>query len=97
MIVAERKTIPELVDILRGHTNILVLGFGTCVTVCLAGGEREVSIIASALRIASRTQNLGFKVSELTIERQCDNIFIEQAFSHTISFAPPGQVGLAIR
>ena len=79
MIVAERKTIPELVDILRPHKNILVLGCGTCVTVCLAGGEREVSIISSALRIASRTQGLGFKISELTIERQCDDIFIEQA------------------
>ena len=79
MIVAERKTITELVDILRGHKNILVLGCGTCVTVCLAGGEREVSIIASALRIAASTQNLGFNVSELTIERQCDNIFLEQA------------------
>ncbi len=79
MIVAERKTIPELVDILRPHKNILVLGCGTCVTVCLAGGEREVSIISSALRIASRTQGLGFRISELTIERQCDDIFIEQA------------------
>jgi ferredoxin len=79
MIVAERKTIPELIDILREHQKILVLGCGTCVTVCLAGGEREVSIISSALRIASKTQGLGFKVSELTIERQCDNIFIEQA------------------
>lgn len=79
MIVAERKTIPQLVDILKRHKKILVLGCGTCVTVCLAGGEREVSIIASALRIASRVQKLGFEVSELTIERQCDNIFIEQA------------------
>lgn len=79
MIVAERKTIPELIDILAKHKNILVLGCGTCVTVCLAGGEREVSIIASALRIASQTRGLGWKVSELTIERQCDNAFIEQA------------------
>jgi len=79
MIVAERKTIPEMVEILKRHKKILVLGCGTCVTVCLAGGEREVSIIASALRIASRVQGLGFEVSELTIERQCDNIFIEQA------------------
>jgi ferredoxin len=79
MIVAERKTIPELIDILSTHQKILVLGCGTCVTVCLAGGEREVSIISSALRIASKAKNLGFEVSELTIERQCDNIFIEQA------------------
>src|SRR4030042_886647 len=79
MIVAERKSIPELVEILKGHKKILVLGCGTCVTVCLAGGEREVSIIASALRIASRVQGLGFEINELVIERQCDNIFIEQA------------------
>ena len=79
MIVAERKTIPELIEILGPHKKILVLGCGTCVTVCLAGGEREVSIIASALRIASRVQGLGLEINELVIERQCDNIFIEQA------------------
>ncbi len=79
MIVAERKRIPELVDILKEHNNILVLGCGTCVTVCLAGGEREVSIISSALRIASRLRGLDFNIEEMTIERQCDNIFIEQA------------------
>jgi ferredoxin len=79
MIVAERKSIPELIEILKPHKKILVLGCGTCVTVCLAGGEREVSIIASALRIASRVHGLGFEIDELVIERQCDNIFIEQA------------------
>jgi ferredoxin len=79
MIVAERKNIPELLDIVKDHRKILVLGCGTCVTVCLAGGEREVSIISSALRIAGRLQNLPLQVEELTIERQCDNVFIEQA------------------
>lgn len=79
MIVAQRKSIPELVEILNGNKKILVLGCGTCVTVCLAGGEREVSIIASALRIASYVQDLEFEIGELTIERQCDNVFIEEA------------------
>ena len=79
MIVAERKSIPELIDILQAHNRILVLGCGTCVTVCLAGGEREVSIISSALRIAGKAKRLTFRIDELTIERQCDNVFIEQA------------------
>jgi len=79
MIVAERKRIPELMDIIKEHKKVLVLGCGTCVTVCLAGGEREVGIIASALRMASRLADRDLKVEELTIERQCDNVFIEQA------------------
>ena len=79
MIVAQRKSIPELFDIINGHKNVLVLGCGTCVTVCLAGGEREVSIISSALRIASKKKDMQIKINELTIERQCDNVFIESA------------------
>ncbi len=79
MIVAERKTIPELIQILKDHKKILVLGCGTCVTVCLAGGEREVCIIASALRMASKLAGHPLQVEELTIERQCDNVFIETA------------------
>jgi ferredoxin len=79
MIVAERKKINDLLDIVKEHKNVLVLGCGTCVTVCLAGGEREVSIISSALRIASRVAGLGLAFEELTIERQCDNVFIEAA------------------
>ena len=79
MIVAERKSIPELIEILNGHKKVLVLGCGTCVTVCLAGGQREVGIISSALRMASKLNGNPLDVEELTIERQCDNIFIEEA------------------
>ncbi len=79
MIVAERKRIPEILDIVKDHKNVLVLGCGTCVTVCLAGGEREVSIISSALRIASKKSGKYIKFNEFTIERQCDNVFIEGA------------------
>ena len=79
MIVAQRKNIPELLDIVEKHRKVLLLGCGTCVTVCLAGGQREVSIIASALRMAARLKNQPLEVEELTIERQCDNVFLEQA------------------
>ena len=79
MIVASRKKIPEILDIIKDHKNVLVLGCGTCVTVCLAGGEREVAIISSALRIASKKAGQQIEINEFTIERQCDNVFIEGA------------------
>jgi ferredoxin len=79
MIVAQRKSIPDLLEIVKSHKKILVLGCGTCVTVCLAGGQREVGIIASALRMAAKLKGLPLQVEELTIERQCDNVFLEQA------------------
>ena len=79
MIVAERKKIPEIAEIIKPHKKVLVLGCGTCVTVCLAGGEREVSIISSALRIAARVNGYEYEIEEHTIERQCDNVFIEEA------------------
>jgi ferredoxin len=79
MIVAQRKNIPDLLEIVKKHKKVLVLGCGTCVTVCLAGGTREVSIIASALRMAAKLKDISLEVEELTIERQCDNVFIEQA------------------
>ena len=79
MIVAQRKTIPDLLAIVERHRKLLVLGCGTCVTVCLAGGQREVSILSSALRMAARLKNLPLEIQEMTIERQCDNVFLEQA------------------
>ena len=36
MIVAQRKKIPELVDILQGKKKILVLGCGICASECPA-------------------------------------------------------------
>jgi len=40
MIVASPKPITELKQIIDGHKKVLFVGCGTCVTVCLAGGER---------------------------------------------------------
>ena len=77
MIVAHRKNIQDLKSALAEYKRILVLGCGGCVTVCLAGGEREVGMIASALRIAFRIGGEDHEVVEATIERQCENQFIE--------------------
>lgn len=72
MIVAEQKPIEEIQGFLAGHKSVLVLGCGTCVTVCLAGGEMEVATLASVLRMAN-----NIDVAENTIERQCDAEFFD--------------------
>jgi ferredoxin len=78
MIVAHRKNVQELKAALAKHKKILVLGCGTCVTVCLAGGEREVGMLSSALRIAYKVDGEEHEIVEKTIERQCENDFIEE-------------------
>ena len=78
MIVADRKTIPEIRDMIKEYDRVLLVGCGTCVTICLAGGEREVGIIGSALRMALKLIGRGeMVIDECTIERQCDDAFID--------------------
>ncbi|MCX7591432.1 MAG: methylenetetrahydrofolate reductase C-terminal domain-containing protein [Kiritimatiellae bacterium] len=72
MIVAEQKPIDEIRKLLKGRQRVFVLGCGGCVTVCLAGGKKEVGIIAGVLRLSGFEQ-----VEEDTVERQCDAEFFE--------------------
>lgn len=80
MIVASRKNVRELKELLAPYNRIAVLGCGTCVTVCLAGGEREAGMMASALRMTFRLDGVEKDVRDLTIERQCDDAFIDEAW-----------------
>jgi ferredoxin len=77
MIVASRKPIPELKEVLAKHDKVLFAGCGTCVTVCLSGGEREVGIVSSAMRMARRLDGRPIEIEQVTIERQCENEFIQ--------------------
>jgi ferredoxin len=78
MIVADRKKIPEIRDMVKDHQRVLLVGCGTCVTVCLAGGERETGIIGSALRMALKLAGKeNVVVDECVIERQCEDAFID--------------------
>ena len=77
MIVADRKNVREIRDMIQKHDRVLMVGCGTCVTVCLAGGEREVGILGSAVRMALKLAGSTAQVDECTIERQCEDAFID--------------------
>lgn len=74
MIVAKPKPFEEVVDMLGDFSRVLVAGCGTCVAVCLAGGEKEAGILASQLQLVFRDRD--FKSFAATVERQCDREFL---------------------
>lgn len=79
MIVGEQKPFAQIKGIVAPYSRLLILGCGTCVKTCFAGGEDEVATLASALRLAFKKDGRKIKVEELTVERQCEDEFIQQA------------------
>ena len=78
MIVAERKPMETIQQMLDSYEKILMVGCGMCVAVCMAGGEKEVQIISEQLRIAAKKGNRKIKIDEVTLTRQCDREYLEQ-------------------
>ena len=78
MIVAEQKPLEEIRRMIASYQRVLILGCGTCMTVCDAGGEREVSFLHNALRLAeAKSGNEAHAFSEYTLKRQCDFEFLD--------------------
>ncbi|MEW6326473.1 MAG: methylenetetrahydrofolate reductase C-terminal domain-containing protein [Thermodesulfobacteriota bacterium] len=76
MIVASRKPFTEIKGFVDGCKKVLIVGCGTCVAVCLAGGEKEAAILASQLYMASRLSGHATQFDKATVERQCDREFL---------------------
>jgi len=77
MIVAERKPFAEIKETVKDYNKLLILGCGTCVSVCHAGGEKEVELLATELRMANKLAGKEVEIGEATIQRQCDREYIE--------------------
>ncbi|MCP5099684.1 MAG: hypothetical protein GY943_29370 [Chloroflexi bacterium] len=78
MIVAEQKSLEEIQTLVSAAKNVLVVGCGTCVTVCFAGGSREAAIMATSLRMASRLNDAPKAVTDVTVQRQCEWEYLDQ-------------------
>jgi len=77
MIIGEQKSLEEIFELLGGAKKVLIAGCGTCVTVCLAGGEKEVGILASAMRMKAKIDGRPLEVDEVTVQRQCEWEYID--------------------
>lgn len=78
MIVADRKSLDEIMAMVADNKKILLVGCKGCVTVCNVGGEKEVEILASTLRIARKKQGNEIQIDTRVLERQCDKEYVEQ-------------------
>ena len=76
MIVGSQKPFQEIVLSVAGYKKVLVMGCGTCVSVCLTGGDKEARRLASALAQEFRQQQNPPAFEVNTIERQCERDWI---------------------
>ena len=72
MIKAEQKPMDEILRFLDPYNKILLVGCGACVTVCQAGGEKEVGLLATGLRMVRQKIGKKIEVLEATTCRQCE-------------------------
>ena len=77
MIVAKRKPFDEIKNFLKDYKKVLNVGCGTCVAVCLSGGEKEVSVLNAELDMARKLDDNPIDLGGITIERQCDREYLE--------------------
>jgi ferredoxin len=78
MIIAEQKSKEEISNMIADYEKILIVGCNTCVAICHTGGEKEVEILASALRMKSKLDGKTQTIDEASVERQCEKEFVEK-------------------
>ncbi|MCP4107640.1 MAG: hypothetical protein GY749_19200 [Desulfobacteraceae bacterium] len=77
MIIAKRKPFEDIKKMLQDYKKVLTVGCGTCVAVCLAGGEKEVDVLNAELEMARKLEDNPIELGAYTVERQCDREYMD--------------------
>ena len=72
MIVGDIKPLEEIISAIKAYKQVLVLGCGSCVAVCLSGGEREAEQLSRELAQMRHYQSAPPKFEVDSILRQCE-------------------------
>ena len=66
MVKGKRKPLKQIQDSIKDYNKVLTVGCGGCVSICLAGGQKEVIALNTEL-------NVTFKLEK--IQTPCSRIF----------------------
>jgi len=78
MIKAKRKPLTELKQSIQAYQKVLIVGCGGCVSVCLAGGQKEVNILKAELDAELQLDGQSKTLDGHTLERQCNVRFLDE-------------------
>jgi ferredoxin len=74
MVKAKKKPISELKALIEPYQKVLNIGCGGCVSVCLAGGQKEVNVLNAELVLGV---GRSIQIEGYTVERQCRPQYVE--------------------
>ena len=86
MIVGQQKPLEEILEMIRKHRRVLVLGCNSCVAVCHQGGTKQAEVLTSLLRMQATQEEVEIELVDGGIERQCEHDFFKsvlEAISQT--------------
>ena len=78
MIIAEKKPLDEIKEMLKGRKRVLNVGCGGCTSICLAGGQKEVGLLNEELKDLFKADPHPLHIDAYTIERQCNPDFCSE-------------------
>lgn len=78
MIVAERKPLDEIKEMIKNYKRVLNVGCGGCTSICFTGGQREVHELNESLENILKSEGGMLRLEGFTIERQCNADFYSE-------------------
>lgn len=78
MVKGKIKPLQEIKSLIDPFDNILIVGCGGCVSVCLAGGQKETNTLKADLTRLCKQNKARKGIHTYTVERQCNVQFLTE-------------------
>ncbi len=78
MVKAEPKPLEQITKIIKNYKQVLIIGCGGCVSICLAGGQKETIALNTELNISFKFAKASTRCDGYTVERQCNMKYLQE-------------------